>query len=143
MVELLAARIRQASGDTAGAQEVLRAALLQAPNYRPLHYAYVEVLQDSRQHQAALVWLAELVKSYPRDEHLYSMQAKSFDASGKRLLHHQALAEVYFLRGTLPAAIEQLQLAQKSGDGDFYQLSAVEARLKALRALRSEEGKRR
>ena len=143
MVELLTARIRRASGDTAGAQEVLRAALLQAPNYRPLHYAYVEALQDSRQHQAALAWLAELVKSYPRDEHLYSMQAKSFDASGKRLLQHQALAEVYFLRGTLPAAIEQLQLAQKSGDGDFYQLSAVEARLKALRALQSEESKRR
>jgi beta-barrel assembly-enhancing protease len=143
MVELLAARIRKASGDAVGAREILRAALLRAPNSRPLHYAYVEALQDSRQHGAALAWLAELVKSYPRDDHLYSMQAKSFDASGKRLLHHQALAEVYYLRGTLPAAIEQLQLAQKSGDGDFYQLSAVEARLKTLRALQSEEGKRR
>lgn len=143
MVDLLAARIRQASGDPVGAQEVLRAALLQAPNYRPLHYAYVEALQNTRQHQAALASLADLVKSYPRDEHLYSLQAKSFDALDKRLLQHQALAEVYFLRGTLPAAIEQLQLAQKSGDGDFYQLSAVEARLKALRALQSEESKRR
>ena len=143
MVELLAARILQSSGDRSGAEEVLRAALAKSPNYRPLHYAYVETLQNAGQHKAALAWLADLVKSYPRDEHLYDMQAKSFNASGKRLLHHQALAEVYFLRGTLPAAIEQLQLAQKSGDGDFYQLSAVEARLKALRALQSEEGKRR
>jgi predicted Zn-dependent protease len=143
MVELLAAHIRKASGDATGAQEVLRKALLQAPNYRPLHYAYVEALQDARQHEAALAWLADLVKSYPRDDHLYAMQAKSFDASGKRLLHHQALAELYYLRGTLPAAIEQLQLAQKSGDGDFYQLSAVEARLRTLRALQSEESKRR
>src|SRR6266568_2477602 len=143
MVELLAARIRTGAGDAAGALEVLRAALGRAPNYRPLHYAYVEALQESGQHQAALAWLAELVKSYPRDARLYGMQAKSYAASGKRLLHHQALAENYVLQGTLPAAIEQLQLAQKSGDGDFYQLSAVEARLRDLRVLQAEEAKRR
>src|SRR5438552_582604 len=79
----------------------------------------------------------------PRDARLYGMQAKSYAASGKRLLHHQALAENYVLQGTLPAAIEQLQLAQKSGDGDFYQLSAVEARLRDLRVLQAEEAKRR
>ncbi len=143
MVELLAARIRMGAGDAAGAREVLRAALARVPNYRPLHYAYVEALQELGQHQAALAWLAELVKSYPRDARLYGMQAKSYAASGKRLLHHQALAENYILQGTLPAAIEQLQLAQKSGDGDFYQLSAVEARLRDLRVLQTEEAKRR
>jgi len=143
MVELLAARIRTGAGDAAGALEVLRAALGRVPNYRPLHYAYVEALQELGQHQAALAWLAELVKSYPRDARLYGMQAKSYAASGKRLLHHQALAENYVLQGTLPAAIEQLQLAQKSGDGDFYQLSAVEARLRDLRVLQAEEAKRR
>jgi predicted Zn-dependent protease len=93
------------------------------------------------QHQAALAWLAELVKSYPRDARMYSLQAKSYAASGKRLLHHQALAETYVLQGTLPAAIEQLQLAQKSGDGDFYQLSAVDARLRDLRSQQAEEKK--
>jgi predicted Zn-dependent protease len=143
MVELLAARIRLGAGDAAGARELLRAALGRVPNYRPLHYAYVETLQELAQHQAALAWLAELVKIYPRDARMYDLQAKSYAASGKRLLHHQALAETYVLRGTLPAAIEQLQLARKSGDGDFYQLSAVEARLRDLRLLQAEEAKRR
>jgi predicted Zn-dependent protease len=137
------ARIRLGAGDVAGARDVLRAALLRVPNYRPLHYAYVEALQGLGQHQAALAWLEELVKSYPRDAHVYSLQAKSYEASGKRLLQHKALAETYVLQGTLPAAIEQLQLAQKSGDGDFYQLSAVEARLRALRSLQAEEKKSR
>ena len=141
MVELLMARVRRGAGDPAGARDVLREALARSPNYRPLHYAYVDVLQGMGQHQAALAWLAELVKSYPRDARLYSMQAKSYAASGKRLLHHQALAETYVLQGTLPAAIEQLQFAQKSGDGDFYQLSAVEARLRDLRSLQAEEKK--
>jgi beta-barrel assembly-enhancing protease len=143
MVELLMARIRVDAGNPAAARDVLRSALSRFPNYRPLHYAYVDVLQDLGQHQAALASLAELVKSYPRDARLYSLQAKSYAASGKRLLHHQALAETYFLQGTLPAAIEQLQLAQKSGDGDFYQLSAVEARLRDLRTLQAEERKNR
>jgi len=141
MVELLMARVRLGAGDPAGARDVLRAALARAPNYRPLHYAYVDALQGMGQHQAALAWLAELVKSYPRDARLYNLQAKSYAASGKRLLHHQALAETYVLQGTLPAAIEQLQFAQKSGDGDFYQLSAVEARLRDLRSLQAEEKK--
>ncbi|HET7201712.1 MAG TPA: tetratricopeptide repeat protein, partial [Burkholderiales bacterium] len=127
----------------AGARDVLHAALLRSPDYLPLDYAYVDVLQGTGQHQAALTLLAELVKSHPRDARLYSLQAKSYAASGKRLLHHQALAETYVLQGTLPAAIEQLQLAQKSGDGDFYQLSAVEARLRDLRSLQAEEKKNR
>jgi len=143
MVELLSARIRLAAGDPAGARDALRSALNRFPNYRPLHYAYVDVLQGMGQHQAALAWLSELVKSYPRDARLYSLQAKSYAASGKQLLHHQALAETYILQGTLPAAIEQLQLAQKSGDVDFYQLSAVEARLRDLRTQQAEERKNR
>jgi beta-barrel assembly-enhancing protease len=143
MVDLLSARIRLAQGDAPGARDVLRASLTRFPNYRPLHYAYVDVLQGMGQHQAALAWLSELVKSYPRDARLYSLQAKSYAASGKLLLHHQALAETYVLQGTLPAAIEQLQLAQKSGDGDFYQLSVVEARLRDLRTQQAEERKNR
>ena len=143
MVGLLSARIYLGEGDAAGARDILRTGLSRFPNYRPLHYAYVDVLQGVGQHQAALAWLSELVKSYPRDARLYSLQAKSYAASGKRLLQHQALAETYVLQGTLPAAIEQLQLAQKSGDGDFYQLSAVEARLRDLRSQQAEERKYR
>jgi predicted Zn-dependent protease len=142
-VELLVARIRLSQGDAAEARDVIRTALSRYPNYKPLHYAYIDLLQGIGQHQAALAWLGDLVKSYPRDAKLYNLQAKSYAASGKRLLHHQALAETYVLQGTLPAAIEQLQLAQKSGDGDFYQLSAVEARLRDLRAQQAEERKNR
>ena len=65
---------------------------------------------------------------------LHELQAKCYAALGKRLLQHQAQAEVYVLQGSLPAAIEQLQLARNAGDGDFYQLSAIDARLKELRS---------
>ena len=85
--------------------------------------------------------LDEQLKNYPRDARLYALRAKSYASMGKRLLQHQSQAEAYVLQGSLPAAIEQLQLAQKSGDGDFYQLSSVEARLRDLRQQLAQEMK--
>ena len=141
MIELLAARVKSARNDRAGARDLLRAALARFPNYRPLRYAYVDVLQALGAHADAITSLADMVKNYPRDARLYGLQAKSFAALGRRLPLHQALAEQYYLEGAISAAIDQLQLAQKSGDGDFYQLSSVEARLRQLRTQQAEEAK--
>jgi beta-barrel assembly-enhancing protease len=143
MVELLAARIRAAKGDQAGARDVLKAALAHDPNYLPLSYALVQSLQALGQHERALQLLDELVRNTPRDPRLYTLQAQSHAALGQRLLQHQAQAEAYYLQGTLSAAIEQLQLAQRSGDADFYQLSSVDARLRELRQLQAEETRKR
>jgi beta-barrel assembly-enhancing protease len=143
MVELLAARIRSAKGDQAGARDILKAALRHDPNYHPLSYALVQSLQALGEHGRALELLDELVRDTPRDPRLYALQAQSHAALGQRLLQHQAQAEAYYLQGTLSAAIEQLQLAQKSSDADFYQLSSVDARLRELRRLQAEEYRKR
>ena len=68
------------------------------------------------------------------DYRLYELRARCYAANGKHLLEHQSLAESYVRRGNLSAAIDQLQIALRSGDGDFYQTSSAEARLKELRA---------
>jgi predicted Zn-dependent protease len=78
------------------------------------------------------------LRLYRTDAQLYMLQAKSYAALGKRLLQHQAQAEVYVLRGALPAAIDQLELARSAGDGDFYQHSQVDARLRELRARHAQ-----
>jgi predicted Zn-dependent protease len=137
----LAARIKQAKGDNQGAAEGLKQALTRYPNNRALNFAYIEVLQQLGKNRDAATLLDEQLKNYPRDARLYGLQAKGYASLGKRLLQHQAQAEAYVLQGSLPAAIEQLQLAQKSGDGDFYQLSSVEARLRNLRLQLAEEMK--
>ena len=54
---------------------------------------------------------------------------------------HRAQAEAHVLNGNTGAAIEQLQLALKAGDGDYYQLSATEARLRQLRQQDADERK--
>ena len=141
LVEMLDARLRSSSGDLRGTLGVVRSALVRYPNYRPLQYALVKSLQALGLHQEALGQVSEMLKTFAKDSSLYRMQAASYAATGKGLLQHQAQAEAYFLIGALPAAIEQLQLAQKAGDGDFYQQSAVEARLREIRARSAEESR--
>jgi predicted Zn-dependent protease len=139
MIETLAARVQQASGDAAGALATLRQALQRYPGRLPLIYAYAEALQRAGRHGEALAALEDPVRRHPGDPRLRALQAESYAAQGRRLLQHQAQAELYLLRGSVPAAIEQLQLAQAAGDGNFYELSAVEARLKELRARHAQE----
>lgn len=141
LVAGLAARIKQAKGDNRGALDTLKLALTHYPNDRALNYAYIDGLQREAQHADAAPLLDQQIRHYPRDARLYAMRAKAYAFMGRRLLQHQSQAEVYVLQGSLPAAIEQLQLAQQNGDGDFYQLSSVEARLRDLRRQLAQQMK--
>jgi predicted Zn-dependent protease len=139
MVETLAGRIRVALGDRAGAATLLGEAHARFPQSRPLLYAHSEALQEAGRNSEAQTLLTDALRVYPRDPRLHQLQAKNYASLGKRLLQHQSQAEVYALQGSLPAAIEQLQIARTAGDGDFYQLSVVDARLKELRAQHAQE----
>lgn len=139
MIETLAARVQQAAGDAPGALATLGQALQRYPDRLPLVYAYAQMLQQAGRSREALAAVEPLVRRHPHDAQLRALQAQLYAALGKRLLQHQAQAELYLLRGSVPAAIEQLQLAQAAGDGNFYELSAVEARLKELRARHAQD----
>jgi predicted Zn-dependent protease len=139
MIETLAARVKRGLKDNAGAASLLAAARTKFPYSRSILYAYADALQEAGRHADALAALTGTVRDYPHDARLRALQAKSYAATGKRLLQHQAQAEYYALRGNLPGAIEQMQLARAAGDGDFYQLSMIDARLKDLRAQHRQE----
>ena len=141
MIDMLGARVKLALGDLPGATALLAQAREHYPYSRSLSYAYIATLQEAGQNDAALGALRDSLTRYPRDAKLYGMQAKTYAALGKRLLQHHAQGEAYALQGSLPAAIEQLQLARSAGDGDFYQLSVVDARLKELRTQYATEMK--
>ncbi|HTD89566.1 MAG TPA: M48 family peptidase, partial [Burkholderiales bacterium] len=72
---------------------------------------------------------------------LYQYQSRAYAMLNKQLEHHRAQAEAYLLLVSTTAAVEQLQLGLKAGDGDYYQMSAAEARLRELRRLDAEERK--
>jgi len=139
MIETLAARARATLGDQAGALALLKAAFVRYPHHRSILYAIVGTLQDQGRFDDVLAALAEPLRLYPRDAKLHEARAKAYAGLGRRLQQHQAQAEFYLLQGSLPAAIEQLQFAQSAGDGNFYDLSVIDARLKELRAERARE----
>jgi len=146
MLETLAARIRLAQGDQTGALDILKSGLARYPHRRPILYEMLEVLLAQGRFEEAQAVLGEALRLYPRDARLYQDRAKAYSGQGKRLLQHQAQAEYYLLTNSLAAAIEQLQLAQGSPDGNFYEQSVVDARLKELRAEQEREkqdGKKR
>jgi predicted Zn-dependent protease len=138
VVESLGCRLRIAAGDLEQGHACYREALKNYPGYRAFTYDYANVLLQQRQAEAALRLVEDRLRTYTEDHRLYLLQARAYAMLGKRLPQHRAQGEAYLRLGNLPAALEQLQIALKSGDGDFYQLSATEARLRQLRVLDEE-----
>jgi predicted Zn-dependent protease len=141
MIETLAAQLRLKQGDAATAVKLLRAAQPRFPQERAIAYNLVEALQEARQPQDALKVTEDDLLNYPSDAKMHALQAKTYAMLGKRLQQHRAQAEAYLLLGQVPAAVEQLELAQKSGDGDFYEHSQVDSRLREAKKRVADEAK--
>lgn len=62
----------------------------------------------------------------------YQMLADAEEQLGQKGVSHLALADYYTRIGEIPTAIEQLHLARRSHDLDFYHRSIVDAKLKQL-----------
>lgn len=141
MIEHLAAELRNKQKDATGALKILQAALSRYPQERTLAYALTDTLLTARQHQEALKFTQDDLLDFPGDARMHALQARAYALLGQRVQEHRAQAEAYALQGQLLMAIEQLQLAQKSGDGDFYTLSRVDARLRELKQRHADEVK--
>ena len=90
-------------------------------------------------HEEALLLLREQSQLYRNDAKLYELLAKSYSETGKRMAQHQALGEYLVLLGATAPAIEQFQIARCAGDGDFYQQSIIDARIRTLWELMISE----
>jgi predicted Zn-dependent protease len=143
MVESIAAYVKMAKGDQAGALALYRSARARYARNKALLYGQIDALLADGQPQEALKVASAELQLTPSDATLHGLQAKSYANLGKRLQQHRAQAELYALRGQLMPAIQQLDLAQKAGDGDFFEHSQVDARLRELRARHAEEMKQK
>lgn len=143
MYETLAGRIRTQAGDAAGAEKLLAAARQRYPDTVSVAYDHAEALQALGRNREAVDSLNEIAKQRPRWPRVYGLLAKAYSGLGNRAQQHRALAEFYYLQGGLASAIEQLRLAQTAGDGDFYTLSTIDARLREMRAQQIAEMKER
>ena len=143
MIETLAARVKLALGQTKDALDIYQAALQTFPHHRALIYDYTDALLRNRGADKALKFVSRQLQFTPNDIRLYKLQAQSYAALGNVMSAHRAQAEVYSRQGNYHAAVEQLQIALQSSDGDFYHNSSVEARLRELRELAANQDKKK
>jgi predicted Zn-dependent protease len=143
MVDTLAAELRTRQNDIAGATRILREASGRYPQDRAVAYDLVEAWLAGQRADEASRFLATDVQAHTTDFRMRGLQAKAYAMQGKHLREHWAQSEAYALQGQLLAAIEQLQLAQKAPDGDFYERSQVDARLRELKAQQMEAAKQK
>jgi predicted Zn-dependent protease len=141
MIETLAAELRTRRNDASGAERILRQAAAKYPQDRAITYALAETLLDDHRADEAVKLTSGNLEIYAADPRLYSLRARAYALLGKQLQQHRSLAEAYRLQGQLGEAVEQLQLAQRSPDGDFYEHSEVDARLREMKAMLVEDMK--
>jgi predicted Zn-dependent protease len=138
MFDVLALQLKLAARQSEAALDACRGGLRSFPNHRALIHGCAETMLQAGAAAEALSLVSAALKSRDNDPHLYMLQAQAYAALGKIVPQHRALAEAYALQGNLTEAVVQLQIALKTRDGDFYQLSMAEARLRQLRALEKE-----
>jgi len=142
-IDSLAAEIRIVKNDSKGAVALLEPAVERYPGYESLRYALIDAL--IRDHRAARA--VELARSGtvrdPSDLRMWELLARAEAERGNRIAQHRAQAEVYVLRGSLSAAIEQLEMARRVEEGDFFEQSRVDARLRELKTLEQEKRKQK
>lgn len=133
MIETVATQIAVAGKSPADAEKQYVNALSQYPDHRALIYGYADLLLATRQADKLLKLIGDKQEQYPDDPYFYELKSRLYTMQGKTMLRHQAQGEAYVRRYNLRAAVEQMDLAAKATDGDFYQQSIAEARLNQLR----------
>ena len=138
-IENLIARLAVARNNPQAAATQYNNALALFPTHRSLIYGYAEHFLAINQPDKAIKLVHDKQNLYPNDAYFYAILAKSYTAKNKNLLRFQAQGESYYRQYNLKRAIEQMEFATKAKDGNFYEQSIVETRLKELKRLQENE----
>lgn len=138
-IENLSARLAVARNDPEAAASQYAKGLALFPQHRALIYGYAEHFLAIHQPDKAIKLVQDKLTMYPNDAYFYDILAKAYTVKNKNLLRFQAQGESYFRQYNLTKAIEQMDFAVQAKDGNFYEHSIVEARLKELNRLQENE----
>lgn len=141
MVEAMAAHVLLANGEIDAAVKRIEAALVRYPNKMQLVYDYPEALLKAKRPQNAVTFVEAQLVRLPNDGPLHRIAARAYADLGRQLKQHYHQGQYYAWQGNTRAAIEQFEIALKSGDANFYESSVVETRLRALRREMVEQQK--
>lgn len=135
----LAASARLEAGDPVGAIERAREGLARFPDSRALARVHGQALIDAGRHAEAVRFLKDQLLTWRSDPQLWQQLSVVHGKLGNRSEAHQAAAERFVLLGSMISAVDQLRIAQRAGDADFYAGSVIDARLRELEPLARRE----
>ncbi len=133
MIDAIAGHVLLETGDIDGAIKRFEAAVARYPNKMQLVYDYPEALLKAGRNVDAAQFVERQLARFPNDGPLQLLAARAYAAENKQMLAHRHQGEYYAWQGNLKAAVDQLEIASKAGDGDFYQASVIDTRLRALK----------
>jgi predicted Zn-dependent protease len=133
MIEAMTGHVLMEAGDLDGAITRFASALQRYPNKMQLVYDYPEALLKANRAREAVAFLDRELERFPNNGPLHRLAAQAYADLGKKMQQYRHQGEFYAWQGNLRGAVFQYEQASKAGDGDFYQSSAVEARLRILR----------
>ena len=108
-------------------------AMVDYPNHWQLHYDLPEVLLRAKLPKRALASLEKSLLRKPEDVQLLDLAARACADAGMKMKQHRFLGELYAQQANLRGALDQFELASKAGDGDYYEASYVEARVREMK----------
>lgn len=132
MIEQLNIEFLIKKGDINAAYEAIKKALKKYPNYRAFIYELANYLIETNSIKDAIKFIQSYLLAYSSDPELYTLLAKAYSLNGNQLLQYESLSQSFYYRYNLQEAIMQMDMAVKARDGNFYEKSRVEARLKQL-----------
>jgi predicted Zn-dependent protease len=116
-----------------------RSALARYPNKLQLVYDYPQALAKAGRTREAAAFLESQFARLAGNGPLHRIAARIYAELGMKQQEHRHQGEFYAWQGDFRGAVRQFELASRAGDGDFYQASVVEARLRALRKELAEQ----
>ena len=99
-----------------------------------LQYAQALLKGRNTEHaEKAGVVLRQQLLEHPDDPRLYELYAQSANIAGDSVRANEAMAESYYLRGSIHEAAMHLQSLSDNDDLDYYQRARITARINELR----------
>ena len=132
MVNELKANLLLKSDKVNELEKHYKQALLTFPNYKAYIYGLAHLYLSTNQIKKAMLLLEEYESIQPYDANLYKLLATAHSANGSLYLEHKNLSEYFYYNFDLKEAANQMGLAIKSVDANFYDKARAEQRLKEI-----------
>ncbi len=140
------ARAQLGTGQTKRAFKTFATALQIYPSNHSLVTYYAEALLKHGQADNAKSLLEDYVRDHDPDPGIYKLMAQAASDAGSTAEGHRYMAEYYYVNGLTDKAIEQLEIALRGKDIDFYLSAQLEARLRQFKdereAMENKSGSR-